>query len=429
MSAIIPPPGQDSFGAGRDVSAGAGAEPVPSGAYTFMEGMAEVAQAQGVPASAPWDNQATDMPTDTKPDITVNKGTPEGGPVEHPVTGRQWLRNWRITMGSSSGESLDLSKLRMRFKVSYETMQHPTYIDVTITNVSEQTANKIDKENIPVTLECGYENRLQLIFKGEAAYKRYGRETPTETYLQIIAKSGRKAYNHAHVSKTLAAGHTFKDQVKVATDAMKEHGVELGHIADLDPRKFPRAITLHGMAREVLRRVALANDASWTIHNGKVQMIKNKEGIPGGNVIVINSDTGMIGRPVQTFKGIEVRTLLNPQIGPGSKIKIDEKSIERVSFTPTRAGFQAAQGGGLTNVPLTMAQPLSSNGEYTVTSVEHTGDTRGQEWYTDIVCYDPKTPSAGAFNSDNNLAAQPYMGMPVIEQQQQQGGDKSAGGT
>lgn len=424
MAAIVPPPGQDGFGAVGGSLVGT----QPGSFNDFVTGDVASTVVTG-PSVADMPSAPMSVGTVTASG-TEDQGTdPEGGPVLNPVSGRQWIRNWRIMIGSSSGENMDLSKLRMRFKVSYATPQHPTFADITITNVGEQTANKVDKENVPVSLECGYENRLQLIFKGEAVYKRYGRENPTDTYLNVIAKSGDKAYNHAHVSTTLAAGHTFKDQLKVATDAMKEHGVEVGHMAELDSRKFPRAITLFGMARDVLRRVAMANDASWTIHNGKVQMIKNKEGLPGGDVIVISSETGMIGRPVQTFKGIEVRTLLNPQIGPGSKIKIDEKSIERVSFAPSQTSFAEAGGGTgrpLDQAPLTWAQPLSTNGEYTVTSVEHTGDTRGQEWYTDIVCYDPKTPSVGAFNDQNNLAAIPYMNMPVTDDDQKSGGGSGA---
>jgi hypothetical protein len=437
VAAIIPPPGQDSFGKNTDLSS-VGPDAIAPGANAFPLQSGEI-------SGAPWANQATDIPTPTDPtplDVTVNKAAPEGGSVTNPVNGRQWIRNWRITMGSSSGQNMDLSQLRMRFKVAYATAQHPTYADITITNPSQETANKVDKEGVPITLECGYENRLQLIFKGTAVYKRYGRESPTDTYLQIIARSGDKAYNHAHVSKTLEKGHTFKDQVKVATDAMKQLGVEVGHMAELDPRKFPRAITLHGMAREVMRRVAMANDASWTIHNGKVQMVKNKDGLPG-SVIVISSETGMIGRPVQTFKGIEARMLLNPQIGPGSKVKIDEKSIDRIGFGSFSQGnFALAgegnRGGDLSTPPLGSAQALATNGEYIVSIVEHSGDTRAQEWYTDIVCYNPQAPpTGGSIGADTNLAAIPYMGMPVTDENQnsqgqnqgQQGQNPSAGGT
>ncbi len=43
--------------------------------------------------------------------------------------------------------------------------------------------------------------------------------------------------------------------------------------------------------------------------------------------------------------------------------------------------------GSTTNV----APPLSSNGIYVIIAVEHSGDTRGVEWYTSIIAlaWDP----------------------------------------
>ena len=286
---------------------------------------------------------------------------------------RQWLRECRLTLG---GEQIDVSGMRIQFEVRYATVQHPTFADITIENLSDATIKKVSKEGDPVTLEAGYQEGYGLIFKGTVAFKRTGRSSPTETYLNLQCKSGDKAYRNAVVSKTLAAGHTFNDQLKVAIDAMKQQGIEVGHIATLDNRKFPRAITLYGMAREVLRRVCQANDCSWTIHNGKLQVTKNREGLPGG-AIVLNSRTGMIGRPVETFDGIEARCLLNPRINPGSKIQIDEKSIERARL-PIEYGNQT---------PDVYVPGLSADGVYQALAVRHIGDTRANgPWFTEMVC-------------------------------------------
>jgi hypothetical protein len=337
---------------------------------------------------------------------------------------RQWLRSCKITVeggksltaqgsgqqsGGSSSGSRDVSQLRVTFEVTYRTMQAPTRADVTIYNLSDETSQAIFEEGKKVKIEVGYGGELQLIFDGQIQFRRSGRETPVDTYLNLVCKSGDWAYRYAHVAKTLAAGHTFKDQVKVATDAMKKYGIEEGHMAELDSRKFPRAITLFGSAKEVLRRVCLATDSSWTIHNGKIQLVKNSEGMPG-DTIVLNSRTGMIGRPVQTLNGIEVRCLMNPKIGPGTKVKIDEKSIQRAKFDADFTNRSDPEKD-------TMIPPLSADGTYDVIAVKHTGDTHGQEWYTDSVAFNKQgtTPSFSQGFSGANLEYERLQAIPVTE--------------
>lgn len=311
---------------------------------------------------------------------------------------RQWIRNCRLTLGNSS-QTIDLSSLRIRFEVQYATVQSPTVADIIITNPSDQTVNLFDKQFRDVTLEAGYDDELSLIFKGQAKYKRAGRETLTDTYLNLICKSGDEAYTKATVSKTLAAGHTFRDQVNVALKSMEAYGVTAGYIADLGSQQMPRAISLFGMAREVLRRVCIATNTSWTIHNGKVNIVRNDGSLPG-DVVVLNSRTGMIGRPIQTFEGIEARCLLNPRIGPGTKIKIDERSIEQVKLAPDWSDKETTD-----YVP-----PFSADGTYTVAAVRHIGDTRGGPWYTDMICIRPDAPGYSGLPVATNLAAIPSFG-------------------
>lgn len=120
---------------------------------------------------------------------------------------QQWLRYCKLTV-AGGGDSVDLSQLRIRFQVTQHNLQSPNAADITITNLSDQTVKRIKGEGTEVTLEAGYEENPGLIFKGQIIQKRSGRENPVDTYLNIIAQGGDQAYNHAVVSKTLAAGRS-----------------------------------------------------------------------------------------------------------------------------------------------------------------------------------------------------------------------------
>lgn len=109
--------------------------------------------------------------------------------------------------------------------------------------------------------------------------------------------------------------------------------------------------------------------------NNKLNIVKHGESLPGA-VVVLNSDTGMVGMPSQTMGGIEVRCLINPEIKAGSKIKIDEASIQRQALT-TNYSAQARQY---------LIPDIASDGIYKVLGVVMSGDTRGTDWYQDLIC-------------------------------------------
>lgn len=287
---------------------------------------------------------------------------------------RQWIREYSLTI-EGAGSAIDASDLRIRFKVDQNTLQRPNSAEITITNLSNETADKIQKEGKLVTLSAGYEGASKVIFKGDIIQKRKGRENPVDTYLTILATSGDKAYNYAVVNKSLAAGHTFKDQVNAAFEPMKEHGITLGYIGDLGSKVMPRGRTMFGMARDFLRDIAFATNTAWSIQNNKLQVLENQKTLPG-DAVVLNSQTGMIGMPVQTISGIIVRCLLNPDIHPGTRVQINQSSIQQAAFSPNYTA----------EVQNSMLPSIAEDGFYKALVVDHMGDTRGNPWYTDIVC-------------------------------------------
>lgn len=287
----------------------------------------------------------------------------------------QWLRKVNLLVGSGK-EQIDLSNMRIRFFVRQWDVQQPNNAEIIVTNLSRDTANKVKEEFKSVILQAGYEGNLATIFEGEVRQVRTGRENPTDTYLNIIAAEGAKGYQWAFVNKTLAGGHTARDQVDACLEALKPYGITAGYIADLGTAKIPYGRSLFGMARDQLRTICQAVNASWSIQGNKLQIVKNSAYVPG-SAIVLNSNTGMIGMPVQTLDGIEVRCLLNPEIRPGRRIQIDQASIQRQAI-----GVQYS--AEKTN-PL--ISEIDTDGYYRVIGVDHSGDTRGNPFYTDIICW------------------------------------------
>lgn len=287
---------------------------------------------------------------------------------------RQWIRYAKLTV-DGGGESIDLSNLCIRFQIQQRMMQTPTNASIMVSNLADTTAQKIQKEGQEVKLESGYEDGYGLLFKGNIIQKRLGRENPTDTYLGLVATTSDVAYNFGHINKSLASGHTLKDKVNLAYQAMKPYGVTLGYVSDLGSTKSPRAMAFYGMARDLLREVCFTANASWSIHNGELRVVKNTETLPG-DAIVLNSMTGLVGMPIQTINGVEGRCLLNPQIGPNTKVKIDQASIQQTAFSPDYTARMWDQ---------VYPTFVAADGLYKIVYATHQGDTRGTPWYTDFV--------------------------------------------
>ena len=94
---------------------------------------------------------------------------------------------------------------------------------------------------------------------------------------------------------------------------------------------------------------------------------------------LLTPDTGLIGMPTQSVDGIHVRALLNPCFRAGAQVKLQNSSIVMAQINPAYAD-------------VTYNAPIDLDGAYKIYSVSHTGDTRGNDYYTDMICTGLNTP-------------------------------------
>ncbi|MDD3310946.1 hypothetical protein [Pseudodesulfovibrio sp.] len=282
---------------------------------------------------------------------------------------RQYLRACSLVVGGD-GEGLELGELRVTFQIRHADSETPNCADIRVYNLSKSTMTRI-QEFSRVVLQAGYQGGLGLIFGGNIRQARRGR-SGTETYLDILASDGDRAYNYAVVNATLAAGAKAADQVAQAAAAMAEHGTTTGYVPDLGDAALPRGKVMYGMARKYLRDTAKTTDTSWSIQNGALQLVPVQNYLPG-EAVSLTAGTGLVGQPEQTNDGIKVRALINPRFRVGGRIKLDNESIKKYR---TDLAYSAAN----------LTPRLDEDGLYRVLAIDWTGDTHGQDWYADLIC-------------------------------------------
>jgi hypothetical protein len=313
---------------------------------------------------------------------------------------QQYGRLFSLTVAQRDNMALDLSDFRVQFSTRQTDTQTPNSCVIRVFNLNRDTVQRIQKEFTRVTLQAGYPDNFGIIFDGTIKQFRRGKLNATDTYLDVLAADGDLPYNYAVVNTSLAAGSTPADRVAAAAKPMEALGATPAQ-ADamgLTGGVLPRGKVMYGMSRAHLRDIARTTGTTWSIQNGKVVMIP-LEGYLPNEAVVLTSDTGLIGMPEQTEDGIHATALLNPRLTIGTRVQIANSSINQLVGAITEDGqtnvIPYDQWKGFTQLAT-----VRDDGLYRVLVAEHSGDTLGTDWYTNIVCLaiDPVTGTIGGKN-------------------------------
>ncbi len=313
---------------------------------------------------------------------TVAYGPPNG----------QFIRKANLVISKGS-QGLDVSQLRFRFEVSAADNETPNTATIRVYNLSSNTAKSIIAEFDSVTLQAGYQNgNYGIIFQGNIKQFKRGKERNVDSYLDILAADGDEAYNFGVVNKSFAAGSNYSDQLSALSTAMGTQVDDSANGFVATGGVLPRGKVLFGMARVYARGIASNRGARWSIQNGKITLVPLTGYLPG-QAVAINTASGMIGTPEQTDNGISVRCYLNPLIKIGQRVQINNKDINETVVKEQFFPSYTSQ-----YYPAT----LSNDGMYRVLVAEHVGDTRANDWYTELTCLniDPSSPAATAVLKD-----------------------------
>lgn len=295
-----------------------------------------------------------------------------------------------VVSGALSGR--DLSALQFRFQVTQHDIQTPNVAVIRVYNLSDSTSQQIQEEFTSVILQAGYQDGpYGVVFNGAIKQVRRGRENAVDSYLDILAADGDEALNFAVTNQSLAAGSTPQDQLNAHADAFAQYKVTQGTMPAFTSTALPRGKAIYTMARDAMRDFAASQGCSYSVQNGKLTLIP-LDGFKPGEAVVINSQTGMVGVPEQTEDGITVTSLMNPNLAIGCKLRINEKDINQAAAASSGVNLNLPTGttnsADVANAQFLRGLPGigKDDGVYRIYVINHHGDTRGNDWYSEIVC-------------------------------------------
>lgn len=283
-----------------------------------------------------------------------------------------YLRKWRVLVSDDNGIALDVSDLRCAFIIEKRAIQAVNYADITIFNLNAETENVIIQSGARVVVEAGYENgQYGVVFDGEVFQPVWGRENVIDMSLTLHCIDGDSFLHQNFAAFAMSAGYDYRGVIaSIAANARVK--MPVGHVTEgLAQQQAPRGRVVFGDPKRYLRTLAKANQATFFVNDGEVQVMKLSD-VPDGEALVISPETGLVGTPEQTEYGFRFRSLLNPSIrlsNPPMLVKLENSALRQQ---------KAVQGQRISMIDQDMIGQVIG----TVVS----GDTRGGEWYTDAVC-------------------------------------------
>lgn len=306
----------------------------------------------------------------------------------------QYLRKWQVLIikpaykQDANGNytirdlyhdrALDVSDLRCVWKVQQAVGQVVTIGTLVVYNLNAQTESDIILEGSQIYIAAGYQNgQYGEIFSGDIVQIIRNRENGIDYRLEILAMKGK--FDTNYVRSTIAAGATPREVIQyVAKNA--DTPIEIAKISNTFPETpLPRGKVLFGTAGKYYRDIAVLHDAAyWSDEKNQLVFQKNSDEIPAGSEIVLTPETGLVGTPMYSDDGIHIKMLMDARVKLQTMIKIDNSLIQTQLIS-----INAQSGIGQNQLP--QQTQFDKDGEYQVFSVEHAGDTWGNEWFTSMV--------------------------------------------
>ena len=308
-----------------------------------------------------------------------------------------WLRKYRILITDKNDKAaLDVSDLHCTFEVHKRRSQGASYAVLRIYNLANDTEQLIINDGDRVIIEAGYEGTLGadqfngyvqntsfmggssapdvqtagqygVIFDGQVVYPSRYKETNTDYVLTLSCIDGNQPLNFNYIQKSMNKGMNQRQ----IFDAVCNDGtvpVPAAHVTDgLSEQALPRGKVFFGRTWDYVEDICRGNNALYFMDGGQVNLYKLTD-VADDEALVIDPYTGLIGVPQQTTNGLNFRVLLNPSIKLMTKIKIARSEIKEATLMPGQKQL-----------------PLDDEWIYQAIEVTHRGDTRGNDWYTDIV--------------------------------------------
>ena len=322
-----------------------------------------------------------------------------------PFWGQAWeLTIMYVTAGGDtvpftiSSTAWDPEPLKITFEVLQSTIPSPFwYADIAVYNLNTETIDTIVLRAVSVSLKAGFQTGDALyseIWNGPVLQVLLDRENVVDQRITLhclanpIVMQNPVAFSMGKQSSQAQALVRISDQIGLVPLSATQNTLSTFAQDLLDAKAYPRGNTFFGTPGFFFDQIS--NDQNLTTFRNGTKAFMTEVGtgdaVPAVDLTYAPPDTpdqtvasnnvppgttkSIIGTPRQTPEGVIFTVMLDPRLA----VRLPVQVVQLVNVLPTQLPIQ------IPGPPIT---PLG-NLLYFVVQVRHFGDSRGNDWYTEI---------------------------------------------
>ena len=252
-------------------------------------------------------------------------------------------RNYKLTVqGSDSNQYVIEPPFTIEFAIQQALFSSALQGSIKVYNLSKDTRNLLYKDSLDtktygaygrsITFEAGYGDSLSTILKGNVLKcESYRPERSVNFFTEIIANNNLWAMRNCNTNWSSNGAITKNAVISQLLSDLSGSGVKRGYISDFSG-DYSRGRVMIGNTWDLLRTETGGN---CFIDSGRVHCLKTDDYFEG-EVVLINSDSGLLGTPKKSGNCLVFEMLFEPRLQIGQKIHID--SAAQTLFNSDRLG-------------------------------------------------------------------------------------------
>lgn len=252
--------------------------------------------------------------------------------------GELYLRKVVLDVIPATGSAKRIDGLRIKFNIEKTNEKTPNDARIEIFNLSDATRSMLEAKNTRVSLAVGYDglapggflgtglgssSNVASIFVGNVK-KAIHERTGADIITKVDAADGGNRYRNSRLDKGFPPNVKLQaviDEIQAAMELGK--GAQEG----VPDKSYANGVAFSGLCREHLTELCRANGLEWSIQDESLQIIPAGRAA-SNSLILLTPDTGLVGHPSKTDKGVEFQALIQPELKPGRKVQVDSRTLK-----------------------------------------------------------------------------------------------------
>jgi hypothetical protein len=272
----------------------------------------------------------------------------------------QFDRFARIDIGLPGTQGVRIDRLRIAFEVVKTNLPQANELTISIWNMAPETRAQVERRENTVILSAGYNmDIIKTLAVGDVSAYDTKMDGQGDLVTTLICGDGVRALRDTRVNLSYAGEVSAQQIVNDLARALSLESVDV--IANLSGA-YRNGYSYSGRAAGSLDELASRFSFEWSVQNGELKILTRRTA-DTRDVVVLTPQTGLIGSPAPLDDvgtsmaqnaqepGLAIECQLQPRIYPSGVVELQSRDYR---------------------------------GRYRVETVIHRGDTRGNDWRSEL---------------------------------------------